>query len=122
MYVFTLSSGLRAPLSTNPMGTRAWLESVITGLGVGVMAAAVPAPANCANLVGSDDNAVATTLDTSVVNIESPTIFNIDASIFTRGFRITSDGGGRLEISSPSSFGFAPVRVAMVRDISKGMI
>lgn len=83
------------------------------------MAGAAP---NCANLVGSDD-AVATTLDTSVVNIESPTIFNIDASIFTRGFRITSDGGGRREISFPSSFGFAPVWVvAMVRDISKGMI
>lgn len=91
------------------MGTRVWLGSAIAG--VGVMAA------NCANLVGSDNDAVATTWDTRVVSIESPTIFNIDPWIFSRGFRITSEGG-RLEISSPS-FGLG-VRVAMVMtDASK---
>lgn len=113
---FTLSSGLRDSLSTN-VGTRAELESVIAG----VMAA---------NFVGSDT----ATLETRVVNIESPTIFNIDGSIFSTGFRTTSEGAtapgnevgvitvetedsDRLENSL--SFG---VRVAMVRDASKGMI
>lgn len=99
------------------MGTRAELESVIAG----VLAA---------NLVGSD----IATLVASVVNTESPTIFNIDGSIFTRGFRTTSEGAtapvnvvgviivetedsDRLE--NALSFG---VREAKVRDVNKHMI
>lgn len=99
------------------MGTRAELESVIAGV-------------IAANLVGSD----AATLVASVVNIESPTIFNIEGSIFSRGFRTTSEGAtapvnvvGAITVETEDSdrlenslsFG---VRVAMVRDASKGMI
>ena len=75
--IFTLSSGLRSSLSAN-VGTRAELESVIAG-------------AAAANLVGSD----AATLVASVVgtvNMDPPTIFNIDGSIISWGVRTTSVG------------------------------
>lgn len=99
------------------MGTRAELESVIAG-------------AMAANLVGSD----AANLVASVVNIESPTIFNIDESIFSRGFRTTSEGAatpvdvvGVITVETEDSDRLvnslsSSVRVAMVRDASKGMI
>lgn len=106
------------------MGIRTGLESVIAGV-------------VAANFVGSDAATLVATLVASVVgtlSIDSPTILNIDGSIFSRGSRTTSDGTtgpvnvlGVITVETEDFDSLEgslslDVGVAVVRDASKGTI